>query len=170
MPPLQKCRSALAVEWVHDGRLFAVGGQDGPYSPLTTVEMLHCPWDTEEVVDCEWRYVAPMHHARVAHGLAYFEGKLIAAGGHEQDSVECFTLPTGGLPEGQWVIIRPMNQAITLHGILPFGEDLLFVGKCTIYLLLSRHSLCFLEGVTERDYWTGVFISHVACNNDVTRD
>ncbi len=79
-------------------------------------------------------------------------------------------LYTGGLPEGQWVIIRPMSQAHALFGILPFGEDLLFVGKCTIYLLLTRHSPCFHEGVTERDYWTSVFVSHAACNNDVPRD
>ncbi len=143
LSPLKTGRVAFALEWVPDGRLFAVGGQDSPNSPLTTVEMLYCPWDTEDPGNSEWRYVAPMHHARVAHALAYFRGKLIAAGGKEQDSVECFTLPTGEIPEGQWVFIRPMSQARVLFGILPLGEDLLFVGKCTIYLLLSMHNHFF---------------------------
>ncbi len=94
--------------------------------------MLQSSWDTEEPVNAEWHFVAPLHHARTAHGLVYFEGKLIAAGGHERKSVECFTLPTGEVPEGQWVIIRPMIHAKELLGILPFGEDLLFVVKCKI--------------------------------------
>ncbi len=78
-----------------------LGGWDSSRSPLASVEMLQCPWDTEEPVNAEWHFVAPMHHARWAHAVAYFEGKLIAAGGHERKSVECFTLPTGELPEGQ---------------------------------------------------------------------
>ncbi len=85
---------AFAVEWLPDGRLFAVAGVDSPHSPLATVEMLQCPWDTEDPGNSEWRYVAPMHHARSGHAVAYFVGKLIAAGGYKQDSVECFTLPT----------------------------------------------------------------------------
>ncbi len=128
LPPLNQGRAELALEWVPDGRLFAVGGKDGPASPMTTVEMLQCPWDTEEPLNSEWRYVAPMHHARWAHAVVFFEGKLITAGGYEQDSVECFTLPTGELPDGQWVILRQMIRANTLCGILQFGEDLLFVG------------------------------------------
>ncbi len=106
LSPLNEGRSRLALEWVPDGRLFAVGGFDSTSSLLATVEMLQCPWNTEEPVSCEWQYVAPMHHARGEHGLVYFEGKLIAAGGRERQSVERFTLPTGELPEGQWVIIR----------------------------------------------------------------
>ncbi len=130
--PLNKGRWSLALEWLPDGMLFAVGGNDGQNSALTTVEMLRCCWDTEEPVNSEWRYVAPMHHARAGHAVAYFGGKVIAAGGHERESVECFTLPTAELPDGQWVIVRPMSQANTLFCILQFAEDLLFVGKCII--------------------------------------
>ncbi len=57
-----------------------------------------------------------------------FRWKLIAAGGKEQDSVECFTLPTGELPGGQWVTLRPMIHVNTLVGILQFDGGLLFVG------------------------------------------
>ncbi len=109
-----------------------MAGRNGLNSPLATVEMLQCPWDTEEPVNSEWRYVAPMHHARIGHAVAYFEGKLIAAGGYEQDSVECFTLPTDELPDGQWFVIRPMIHANTLSDIVMFGEDILFVGKWMI--------------------------------------
>ncbi len=157
-------RSAFALEWVTDGRLFAVGGKDGPASLLATVEMLECPWDTEKPVNSEWRYVAPMHHTRVGHATAYFEGKLIAAGGYEQDTVECFTLPTDELPDGQWVIIRPMVHVNTLFGILPFGENLLFVGKCTVCLFSTWHD-CFILSRSRLGFFRYAFLLHkkVAC-------
>ncbi len=128
LSPLNDARSILALEWVPDGRLFAVGGVGFGQTRLASVEMLECPWDTEESVNSEWQYVEPMHQAKCAHALAYLKGKIIAAGGQEV-SVECFTLPTGELPKGQWVVIRPMSHINTLFGIHPFGEDLLFVGK-----------------------------------------
>ncbi len=81
--------------------------------------------------------MAPVHHARFGHAVAYFEGKLIAAGGYEQASVECFALSTGELTGGQWVIWRPMSWTKALFGIPPFGEDLLFVSKCKIGSLQS---------------------------------
>lgn len=122
-----------------------MGGEDSPKSTLTTVEMLQCPWDTDEPVNSEWQYVAPMNYARAMFGLVYFEGKLIAAGGEGLDSVECFTLPTDVLPKGQWVVIRPMTHAKVLAGALPFGEKLLFVGKCVILLFIQAHFLYLLE-------------------------
>ncbi len=148
-----------------------MGGLDDSNSALTTVEMLQCCWGTEEPVNSEWRYVAPMHHARDAHGLVYFEGKLIAAGGDGRDSVECFTLPTAELPDGQWEIVRPMSQANTLFGILKFGEDLLFVGRCIIGLFLSRRDLFCLESATQEVFQVNVFASHATRDdNEVTRD
>ncbi len=119
--------------------MFAVGGADGVRSPLTTVEMLECQWSTEEAVNSKWQYVAPMQQARVALGVAYLKGRLIAAGGSESASVECFTLPTSELPQGQWVNIRPMSCVNTLLAILPFGEDLLFVGKHKSVCVDSGH-------------------------------
>ncbi len=134
-------RATLALEWVPDGHLFAVGGADSHLRPLATVEMLECPWNTDKTVNSKWQYVAPMNQARLGHSVAYFKGKLIAAGGFEQESVECFTLPTCELPQGQWVKIRPMSNASTLLGILPFGENLLFVGKQPDVVSLDFYSL-----------------------------
>ncbi len=119
---------------------------------MASVEMLQCPWEKEEPVNSEWRYVAPMQHARVAHGLTYFNGKIIAAGGHERESVECFTLPTDEHPDGQWVMIRPMSHANTLEGILPFGEDILFVGKLIVGCFYQCTLSVYLEGVTQRGF------------------
>ncbi len=127
----------MALEWVPDGRLFAVGGLGDNFRPLATVEMLECPWFTEEPVHTKWQYVSPMQKARCAHAVAFFTGKIIAAGGHEEGSVECFTLPTSELPQGQWVNIRPMSGVNTLAAILPFGEDLLFVGKPNIVCFIG---------------------------------
>ncbi len=141
LSPLNEGRAILAIEWVPNGHLFAVGGADSQLRPLATVEMLECPWNTEETVNSKWQYVAPMNQARYAHGVAYFKGKIIAAGGFEQESVECFTLPTCELPQGQWVNIRPMSNANTLFGNLPFGENLLLVGKQTFVVPLDFYSL-----------------------------
>ncbi len=118
-----------------------MGGADSQLRPLAAVEMLECPWNTQETVNSKWQYVAPLHQARFGHGVAYFKGKIIAAGGFEQESVECFTLPTCELPQGQWVKIRPMSNASTLLGILPFGENLLFVGKQPDVVSLDFYSL-----------------------------
>ncbi len=45
------------------------------------------------------------------------------------ESIEYFTLPTTELPQGQWVLIRPMSPPTLLAGLRPFSDDLLFVGK-----------------------------------------
>ncbi len=91
--------------------------------------MLECSWDSEESATGGWRYVAPMNHTRSGHAVAFICGKIIAAGGHERESIECFTLPNVDFPQGQWVLIRPMNPPTTLRGLHPFGDDLLVVGK-----------------------------------------
>ncbi len=119
----------MDVEWLPDGRVMSVGGVDNNDQPLATVEMLECPWSTEEPANGGWRYVASMNHTRQLHAVAFFNGRIIAAGGKERESVECFTLPNAELPLGQWVLIRPMSSPTKLVGLLPFGDALLFVGK-----------------------------------------
>ncbi len=94
--PLNNGRTVFALEWVPNGRLFAVGGCYNTQSLLGSVDMLQCPWDTKGTVNSELHYVASMHHARWAHAVAYFEGKLIASGGYDQKSVACFTRRTDG--------------------------------------------------------------------------
>ncbi len=88
-------RASLELEWVPDGRLFAVGGFGGKqFLPTRTVEMLECSWTCEAPCKTTWSYVAPMLVARAAHGVSYFAGKLFAAGGIDNDTVEYFTLPS----------------------------------------------------------------------------
>ncbi len=106
-----------------------MGGWDSSLHPTATVEMLECSWDTEESANGGWRYVAPMNHARCGHAVAFSLGKIIAAGGNERESIECFTLPNADFPQGQWVLIRPLYPATILAGLHPFGDDLLVVGK-----------------------------------------
>ncbi len=140
LAPLNEGRSFFALAWVPDGRLFAVGGGNDTDGPLATVEMLECPRSTEEIVNSKWQYVSPMNQGRYAHAVAYFKSKIIAAGGDERESVECFSLPTSELPQGQWITIRPMSHPNTLFGIFPFGKDLLFVGKHVVvcYLVVDE--------------------------------
>ncbi len=122
-------RAWLGLEWVPDGRLFAVGGIDGNQHQSTrTVEMLECSWGNEAPCRANWRYVAPMLEARVAHGVGYFAGKLFAAGGKDINTVEAFTLPSPDKPEGEWTKLRPLNRKNTLYGVFPFCDGLLCVG------------------------------------------
>ncbi len=97
--------------------------------PTATLEMLECSWDSEESANGGWRYVAPMNHTRREHAIAFIHGKIIAAGGRERESIECFTLPSVDFPQGQWVLIRPMHPPTALTGLHPFSDDLLVVGK-----------------------------------------
>ncbi len=129
LPPMQSARACVAVEWLPDGRIIAVGGHESGVNPVANVEMLECPWSTEEPANGEWQYVAPMNHTRTFHAVTFFSGKVIAAGGNERESVEYFTLPTVELPRGQWVLMRPMISPALLAGLHAFGDDLLFIGK-----------------------------------------
>ncbi len=119
----------MGVEWLPDGHIFAVGGLDSSRNSMATVEILQCSWDTEESANGGWRYVAPMNHTRHWHAVAFIHGKIIAVGGDERKSIECFTLPNVEFPLGQWVLLRPMIWPKCLAGLQPFGDDLLLVGK-----------------------------------------
>ncbi len=119
----------MAVDWLTDGHIFAVGGKDSSREPTATVEVLQCSWDTEESANGWWRYVAPMNHTRHFHAVAFIHGKIIVAGGDERESIECFTLPNVDFPLGQWVLLRPMSSPTILAGLQPFGDDLLVLGK-----------------------------------------
>ncbi len=130
LPALQSARYFLDVEWLSGGKVFAVGGVDNDEQPMATVEMLECSWDTEESANGGWRYLAPINHTRWLHAVAFIRGKIIAAGGKKRESKECFTLPNVDFPQGQWVLLRPMTPPTLLAGLHPFGDYLLFVGKC----------------------------------------
>ncbi len=122
-------RARLALVWSPDGRLFAIGGLDDKRKATSTVEMLDCPWDTEGDAGGAWMPVAPMNRNRQFHGACFFEDKIFVAGGSGEDSVECFDMPSVGIPNGQWTMIRPMTRKAVLQGILPFGGSLLMVGE-----------------------------------------
>ncbi len=94
---MQSARVGLGVEWLCDDRIVAVGGKVNSEQRTATVEMLERPWGKEEPANSGWRYVAPMNHARWLHAVAFFIGKIIAAGGDKRESVECFTLPNAEL-------------------------------------------------------------------------
>ncbi len=100
--------------------------------------MLDCPWDTEGEAGDAWIPVAAMNRKRCFHGTCFFEGKIFAAGGRNEESVECFVMPSVDLPTGQWTMIRPMTLQIEVSGLLSFNEGILVVGElCTVYLNLS---------------------------------
>ncbi len=128
-------RYFFGLEWIPDGRLFAVGGKTDGRTRIATVEMLECSWEAEGgPATSKWRYVAPLLAPRRMHGVRFFAGKLLAVGGSNDVAVECFTLPSAGDEMGQWTKVRPINRDMKLVGVLPFDEGLLCVGKCAIDL------------------------------------
>ncbi len=131
-PKMNSPRAWLGLEWVPDGRLFAVGGFGGEHHATQTVEMLECSWTSDAPCRASWRYVAPMLEARAGHGVGYFGGKLFAAGGKDVDTVECFTLPSADKQLGEWTKVRPLNKEHILFGLFPFGESLLCVGMSAL--------------------------------------
>ncbi len=122
-------RAAFALVWSPDGRLFAVGGLDDKKTSSSSVEMLDCPWDTEGEGGRAWTPVAAMNRKRFFHEACFFEGKIFAAGGTNEESVECFVMPSVDLPTGQWTMVRPMTRALILEGLLPFNGGVLIVGE-----------------------------------------
>ncbi len=69
---------------------------------IETAEMLECSWVAKEGSPTStWRNVALLLAPRAHHGVCFFEGKLFAAGGKVDATVECFTLPSIGNEMGQ---------------------------------------------------------------------
>ncbi len=128
-PKMTSARGWPGVEWVPDGRLFAMGGFSGDHQPTKSVEMLECSWTSDAPPTSTWRNVAPMLEPRAKHGVAYFAEKLFAAGGTDSATVECFTLPSADKPNGEWTKVRRLNRKNTFFGLLPVGGGLLCVGK-----------------------------------------
>ncbi len=132
-------RTFFGLEWIPDGHLIAVGGFSNNHDLTATVEMLECSWVAREgPATSKWRYVAPLLAPRAMHGVCYFAGKLFAVGGGNNVTVECFTLPSAGNELGEWTKIRPLIRGIALIGVVPFGEGLLYVGKCVYHTAMVR--------------------------------
>ncbi len=125
-------RAWPGLEWVPDGRLFAVGGFGADHLPVKSVEMLECSWTSDAPPTSTWRDVAPMLERRAKHGVGYFAEKLFVAGGTDSETVEYFTLPSADKPNGEWTKVRPLNSKNNLYGLLPFGDGLLCVGKSSV--------------------------------------
>ncbi len=68
--PLNVARLALTVNWLADGRLFTVGGNDS-HNPLCTVELLHWPWNSDETTEPGWTSLKPLLIPQYHHGAAF---------------------------------------------------------------------------------------------------
>ncbi len=140
-PKMSSARGWPGVEWVPDGRLFAMGGFSGDHQPTKSVEMLKCSWTSNAPPTTTWRDVAPMLEPRAKHGVGYFAEKLFVAGGRDSDTVEYFTLPSAGTPNGEWTTVRPLNMKTAFYGLLPFGDGLLCVGKSRTFSKCGASSI-----------------------------
>ncbi len=79
--PINVARTRLTVNWLTDGRMFAVGGDTSVNNPSDTVEMLHWPWNSDKPTESGWIVLASLLTPRLQHGAAFVSGKLVVAGG-----------------------------------------------------------------------------------------
>ncbi len=134
-------RAKFALAWAPLGYLFAIGGLDDKRKATSSVYMLDCPWDTEGEAAGAWKLVAPMNRNRRFPGACFFEGKIFAAGGVGEDSVEFFVMPSVDLPQGQSTMVQPMTRKNDVQGLLPFNGGLLVIGKS--HTLYFHHNFIF---------------------------
>ncbi len=128
-------RICFGMTLTPDFRLFAIGGHGIQLPESRTVEMLRFGGAPDYEPAKNWFYVAPLLEPRRDHNAAFFEGRVIVAGGAR--SVESFHLPCRELPLGQWTLIQPMDEPMKLFSLLPFGHGLIGIGKSDSGLLLS---------------------------------
>ncbi len=99
---LTTARSYLAVAVLGD-KLYAIGGYDSQYQPLSSVECLDL-----SVPNSQWTTVAPMTSPRCFMGAVVSSGKIYVAGGYGSSSIECFD-PSDG-PAGRWTVVSGISQ------------------------------------------------------------
>ncbi len=130
-------RLLYGVALTPDLRLFAVGGVNEMCRATKTVEMLQFGVESPEYESAkQWLRVAPLLQPRYTHSVAYFEGRLIVAGG--APSVEAFRLPCKEFQRGQWTLIQPMKETVTVFSLLPCGSDLIGMGESPcIYIAIQ---------------------------------
>ena len=96
--PMNETRQWPGVAVLGD-KLFAIGGSDKAYNPLSSVECLDL-----SVPNSAWTPVAPMTMPRYGFGVTVTGGKIYAIGGDGgvSSSMECFD-PNEG-PQGRWTL------------------------------------------------------------------
>ncbi len=131
---MQEKRVHFGIAWSNDGRLFAIGGQTGSNKSTQTVEMLSCSnLDTEPLANGNWTFVAPLARPRQSHAAAFIGGKVVIAGGIAECGVEFFNLLTDGNALGQWTLIHPLPEPLSLIALLPVDNCL--IGICMLIFL-----------------------------------
>ncbi|KAL7055839.1 hypothetical protein AAHC03_022973 [Spirometra sp. Aus1] len=134
LPPMLTSRMDGAAVALPDGRIFVAGGRNSRYpcpeGEQSRVEFCQLnsalqPNDAGEF----WHPAAPLKRARGNLAMAYFKGRVIAAGGGpEGETVEVFSLPDADHPLGQWTLATPMASLNSCSILLICSNRLFAVG------------------------------------------
>ncbi len=135
---MKESRCRFGVAWLPDGRLFAVGGNQGLGKVTATVEMLACgDWNSPKGGASDWQYMAPLPSPRENHAVAVSRGKIVVAGGSDTTEVTVFTPPTSASPLGQWSTIDSLPRPQNLFSLVAVQDGLIGVGTFTKAPFLS---------------------------------
>ncbi len=127
LPSMLEDRIHFGLTLTPDFRLFAIGGHGKQRPKSRTVEMLRFGGAPDYESAKNWFFVSPLLEPRCYHNAAFFEDRIIVAGGAR--SVESFHPPCQELPLGQWTLIQPMDESRMLFRLLPFGHCLIGIGN-----------------------------------------
>ncbi|EDO46854.1 predicted protein [Nematostella vectensis] len=130
--PARKSHKSLITQRRAPTRIFAVGGKNGLFATLNSVEFYEPRTE-------KWTEVVPMHLRRFEFGASFLEGKLYAVGGlvcgtgtnlgrapfrYCDNGVECYDL----VRDGEWTRVPPMHQCRSNHSVLTLGGYLYALG------------------------------------------
>uniref|UniRef100_A0A5K3FTZ7 BACK domain-containing protein n=1 Tax=Mesocestoides corti TaxID=53468 RepID=A0A5K3FTZ7_MESCO len=102
LPDMPTPRSASAAVNVPDVGVVVVGGWDASMRFSNRAELLAGSVEGEN--DCSWTRLVSMLDARLCPAVAFFQGRVVVAGGNDYGSItfECLPLNPGGPHPGQW--------------------------------------------------------------------
>jgi hypothetical protein len=129
-----------ATTCVVDGKIYAMGGGDAPYTPyLSDVEIYDPATDS-------WETGIPMPNARMGHAAAFVGGKIYVMGGAYQAGTSTATVDEYDPATGTWANKAPMAIDRVFHCAGAVDGKIYIVGGSDV--AWPWHSIATVEAYT----------------------